>query len=171
MIKKRSAIYWYFEYHWGIYFRKAFFSLWPISSACLHCFESTHFLHTFRLGSLSQLDQKHYEVHHLCGFYYCGSHYRNFWLEYMQVEDFCVRREPPTFPLRKVLKSAQGGILYALMPWNSVKVRQSRNVSFKPTILPNEQSNSSSFVSIDILKNSRIEKSPFEINWPLGRTS
>ena len=48
----------------GIYFRKVPFSLWPISSApfLVHCFESTHFLHTSRLGSLSQLGQKHYEV-------------------------------------------------------------------------------------------------------------
>ena len=41
-------------------------------------------------------------VPHLRGFHYCGSHYRDFWLMYAQVGDFCVSRGPPTVPLTQI---------------------------------------------------------------------
>ena len=53
-----------------------------------------------------------------------------------------------------------------------LKVRQSRNVFFKPTILPKtEQTNSFFFLTILWLNEFEDSKSPFEINWPLPTLS
>ena len=41
-------------------------------------------------------------VPHLRGFHYRGSHYRDFWLMYMQVGDFCVSRGCPIIPLTQI---------------------------------------------------------------------
>ena len=43
---------------------------------------------------------------HLCSFHYRGSHYRNFWLMYAQVGDFCINRRPPIVPLTKISHNA-----------------------------------------------------------------
>ena len=42
-------------------------------------------------------------VPHLRGFHYRRSHYRDFWLMYVQVGDFHVSRGPPTVLLSQVL--------------------------------------------------------------------
>ena len=41
-------------------------------------------------------------VPHLDGFQYRGSNYRNFWLMYVQVGDFCVSRGLTTVPLTRI---------------------------------------------------------------------
>ena len=44
-------------------------------------------------------------VPHLHVFYYCGSHYCNFWLMYVQLGDFHNSRRPLTVPLTQILNS------------------------------------------------------------------
>ena len=44
-------------------------------------------------------------VPHLRGFHYRGSHYRNFWLMYVQVGDFHISKGPLTVPLMRILRN------------------------------------------------------------------